>query len=268
MTFSPEKPDTSNAQTDETVETAKRPERRRRAAKRPLRLLWLAILVLILIGLAGFALWRWGGPVRAFFQDQEQVREWLAQFGALGPFVSIILNAAQVLLAPVPGQVIGLANGYLYGVLWGTIFSLAGVMLGTAIAMGLGRVLGRRVVERFVSPKHLDRWDDLATRRGPIFLFLVFLLPLLPDDIVAFAFGLSPLSIPYILVLAAIGRLPGLIVSSWVGANATSLSPVGWAIVGLGTLALAVLVLRYRDQLEGKMLELADRLSRHEHAPD
>jgi uncharacterized membrane protein YdjX (TVP38/TMEM64 family) len=228
------------------------------------RLVWLALLGLLLLGLAGVALWRWGAQVGAFFQNQEQVREWLAQFGALGPFISILLNAAQVLLAPIPGQVVGLANGYLYGVLWGTTYSLIGVMLGTAIAMVLGRVLGRPIVERFVSPEHLDRWDDLTTKRGPIFVFLVFLLPLLPDDIVAFAVGLSPLSIPYMLVLTAIGRLPGLIVSSWVGANATSLSPVGWVIVGIGALALAVLVLRYRNPLETKMLGLADRLAGHD----
>jgi uncharacterized membrane protein YdjX (TVP38/TMEM64 family) len=246
-------PDGNDVQTAESSATAKRSR----------RLLWIAILCLLSLGLVGFALWRWGAQVGAFFQDQEQVRDWLSQFGALGPLVSILLNSAQVLLAPIPGQVVGLANGYLYGVFWGTIYSLIGVTIGTAIAMVLGRVLGRPVVERFVSPEHLDRWDTISTKRGPIFLFLVFLLPLLPDDIVAFAVGLSPISIPYALLLAAIGRLPGLIVSSWVGANATSLSVVGWVIVGIGTLALAVLVLRYRDRLEAAMLGLADRLSGH-----
>jgi uncharacterized membrane protein YdjX (TVP38/TMEM64 family) len=231
------------------------------ANKQSRRFLWLVVLGLLLVGLVVYALWHWGALVGAFFQDQEQVREWIAQFGALGPLVSILLNTLQVLLAPIPGQVVGLANGYLYGVLFGTVYSLIGVMLGTAIAMVLGRVLGRPVVERFVSPEHLDQWDALSTKRGPIFLFLVFLLPMLPDDIVAFAVGLSPISIPYALLLAVIGRLPGLIVSSWVGANATSLSPIGWGIVGLGTLALAVVVLRYRDQLEATMLRLADRLS-------
>jgi len=89
-------------------------------------------------------------------------------------------------------------------------------------------------------------------------------LPLVPDDITCFAVGLSPLSIPYILTLAAIGRLPGLIVSSWVGANASALSPAGWALVGAGTLALAGLVLRYREPLEGALLGLAERWGDHD----
>jgi uncharacterized membrane protein YdjX (TVP38/TMEM64 family) len=223
------------------------------------RLPWVPIAGLLVIGLATLALWRWGQPLMAFFQDQEQVRQWLADFGPLAPFISIGLNVAQVLLAPVPGQVIGLANGYLFGVLWGTVYSLVGVMIGSALAMGLGRWLGRPVVERFVSPDQLARWDDLAARHGPPFFFLIFLLPLVPDDIACFAIGLSPLSIPYLVTLATIGRLPGMVVSSWIGANASSLSPTGWALLAAGVLVLGGLILRYRDRLEASLLHLAER---------
>lgn len=225
----------------------------------PSRFPWLPLAGLILILLAGLALWRWGEPVAAFFRDQERIRAWLTGFGPAAPLTSIGLNTAQVLLAPVPGQVLGLANGYLFGVFWGTVYSLVGVMLGSALAMGLGRWLGRPAVVRLVGPEQLARWDALAARRGPLFFFLVFLLPLVPDDIACFAVGLSPLSIPYILTLAALGRLPGLIVSSWIGAHASGLSPAGWALVGGGTLALAVLVLRYQRQIEAALLHLAER---------
>jgi uncharacterized membrane protein YdjX (TVP38/TMEM64 family) len=222
---------------------------------------WLPLAGLILIILAGLAFWRWGEPVVAFFRDQGQIRDWLTQFGPLAPLTSIGLNTAQVLLAPVPGQVIGLANGYLFGVFWGTVYSLAGVMLGSALAMGLGRWLGRPVVVRLVGPAQLAHWDALAARRGPLFFFLVFLLPLVPDDIACFAVGLSPLSIPYILALAVLGRLPGLIVSSWIGAHASGLSPAGWALVGGGALLLAGGVLRYQGQIEAAILRLAGRWS-------
>ena len=248
MTASQSKPNGNNGQTSNAAGT-------RRSIS------WPVLAGLLAIGLAGLALWRWGGPLFAFFRDQEQVREWLAGFGPLAPLISIGLNTAQVLLAPVPGQVIGLANGYLFGVLWGTVYSLLGVTFGSALAMGLGRWLGRPIVERFVGSAHLARWDHLADRRGPAFFFLVFLLPLVPDDIACFAVGLSPLSIPYILALAVIGRLPGLIVSSWIGANASSLSPAGWALVAAATLALAGIVLRYRDRVEAWLLQVAERWS-------
>jgi uncharacterized membrane protein YdjX (TVP38/TMEM64 family) len=220
---------------------------------------WPLLAGLFVIALASLALRRWGGPVTNFFRDQERVRAWLASFGPLAPFLSILLNVAQVLLAMIPGQVIALANGYLFGVFWGTVYSLVGVSLGSALAMGLGRWLGRSLVLRLVEPARLARWDALLLQRGPRFFFLIFLLPLLPDDITCFIVGLSPLSIPYILALATIGRLPGLIAGSWIGANAGSLSPAGWALVGGGALGLAWAVLRYQDQIEATVLRLLRR---------
>jgi uncharacterized membrane protein YdjX (TVP38/TMEM64 family) len=248
--------------------TSPEKESKPRQLRTPTRLPWLPIVGLLLLGLASFAVWRWGGPLVTFFRDQERVRDWLADFGPLAPLISIGLNTAQVLLAPVPGQVVGLANGYLFGVFWGTVYSLAGVELGSALAMGLGRWLGRPVVERFVGPDHLARLDTFIHQRGPLFFFLIFLLPLLPDDIFCFAIGLSALSIPYLLILAGIGRLPGLIASSWIGANASSLSGVGWVLLAAGTLALALFVLRYQDRLEALMLHVAERWSDRGSTPD
>ncbi|MCX7856354.1 MAG: hypothetical protein N2556_10400, partial [Anaerolineae bacterium] len=84
-------------------------------------------------------------------------------------------------------------------------------------------------------------------------------LPLLPDDLTCFVIGLSPLSIPYMLLLAGVGRLPGLVVSSWVGANATRPPAEVWAVLVGGGLALAYLFGRYREQIEDALLQVVGR---------
>lgn len=192
---------------------------------------------------SGAALWIWREPLGAFF-GQARLREWVAGFGSWGVLVSIALNVAQVLLAPLPGQFVGLLNGYLYGLWLGALYGMAGLLLGSALAMGLARRFGRPLVERLVNPDQLARWDRLAGRQGPLFFFLVFLFPLLPDDLICFLIGLSPLSIPSMLVLAALGRLPGLFVSCWVGAYATQLPWWAWIPLGVGAGALAWLFWR------------------------
>ncbi|MGQ9709821.1 MAG: TVP38/TMEM64 family protein [Anaerolineae bacterium] len=210
----------------------------------------VALLLLFGLGVAvGPALHRW-------LTDPEALRSWMVALGPWGPLASILLNAAQVLLAPVPGQIFGLVNGYLYGVLRGTLYSWLGVQLGSALAMGLGRYLGRPLVARLAGAARLERWDRLTRRQGPTFFLLVFLLPLLPDDLVCFVIGLSPLSIPNMLLLAGIGRLPGLVVTAWVGANATR-PPAGvWAALVGGGLALAYLFGRYRERVEDALLRI------------
>ena len=204
---------------------------------------WIAgAAVLVVLGAAA---WRWGAQAWALARDRAALQAWIVSFGVWAPLVSIALNAAQVIAAPVPGQVIGLANGYLFGVWWGTVYSWAGVMLGTGAVLVLTRRLGRPFVVMLVQSDQLGKLDRLVARRGALFFFLIFLLPFAPDDLTCFAIGLTDLRISQMMVLIAIGRLPGLIVASWVGANASSLSPAGWAVLIVGACALALAYLRW-----------------------
>lgn len=223
---------------------------------------WVRVALLAgLVVVIGGALWVWREPLRAWVSDQERVREWVASFGPWGPLVSVALNVAQVLLAPIPGQFVGLLNGYLYGLWLGTFYSMVGLLLGTALAMGLARWFGRPLVEWLVRPEQLARWDRLADRRGALFFFLVFLFPFLPDDVVCFMVGLTSLSIPAMLVLAALGRLPGVFVSCWVGARAMELPWWAWIPLGGGAASLAGIFWRYRARLEGQIVRLIERLA-------
>jgi len=220
-----------------------------------LKATWIYVaLLVVLIAAIGWAAWRW-------FGDQERIQEWVAGFGPWGPLVSVALNVAQVLLAPIPGQFVGVMNGYLYGIWLGTLYSMIGLLLGTMLAMTLARRLGRPLVERLVNPEQLARWDRIAGRQGPPFFFLVYLFPSLPDDVVCFLIGLSPLAIPRMVVLATLGRLPGVFVSCWVGARAAELPWWAWITLGGGAVALAWVFWRYQAQLEATMVRLIQRLA-------
>jgi uncharacterized membrane protein YdjX (TVP38/TMEM64 family) len=219
-----------------------------------------AILVALVVAIGG-ALWYWREPLWAFFDSRERIQEWVAAFGPWGPLVSIALNVAQVLLAPLPGQFVGLVNGYLYGVGLGTFYSMAGLLLGTTLAMGLGRWFGRPLIERLVNPETLMRWDQIANQQGPLFFFLVFLFPFVPDDVACFLIGLSPLSIPRMVALAALGRLPGVFVPCWLGAYATALPWWAWIFFAGGSAALAWTFWRYHARLEGSTVRLIQRIA-------
>lgn len=223
---------------------------------------WKTVLLLVLLVVAVTALWVWRRPLWGLFSNQDQVQAWISSFGPWAPVSSVLLNAAQVLLAPIPGQVVQLANGYVHGAWLGTLYSMLGLLLGTALAMALARRFGRPLVERLADPARLVRWDRLAARQGPWFFFLVFLIPGLPDDMVCFVIGLSALPLPRMVVLALLGRLPGVVVSCWVGANAAALDWWVWIPLGLGTGALAWAFWRYRDSLEATLTNSISQLTR------
>jgi uncharacterized membrane protein YdjX (TVP38/TMEM64 family) len=206
--------------------------------------------------------WRWGNPLLELFRNRTALQAWITSFGAWAPLVSIALNAAQVIAAPIPGQVIGLANGYLFGVWLGTLYSLLGVMLGTGMVLVLTRKWGRPFVVRLIQGEQLEKLDRLVARRGALFFFLIFLLPFLPDDLTCFAVGLTELPLDQMFVLIAIGRLPGLVVASWVGANATSLSAAGWIVLIVGASALALAYVRWSGVIESALLGWIERVTK------
>jgi uncharacterized membrane protein YdjX (TVP38/TMEM64 family) len=229
-------------------------ERRRRS--------WLLVALGTAFAITiGAVLWIWREPIWALLGDRERLQAWVARLGPWGPLATIGLNIAQVILAPIPGQFVGVMNGYLYGIATGTLYSMIGLIIGTAIAMALGRRFGRPLVERLVTEDQLTRWDNITANQGPWFFFLVFLFPFVPDDVTSFLIGLSPLSIPRMLILTTLGRLPGVFVSCWVGARATALPRWAWIPLGGGATALAWLFWRYQTKLEDLIVRLIRRLT-------
>jgi len=214
----------------------------------------IAILGLLALAVAALLIWR--RPLLSFFADRTTVQEFVTRFGPWAPISSILLHVAQVLLAPIPGQVIDAANGYLFGAAWGTVYSLVGVIIGSSLAMALARRFGRPWAERLITRETLERLDGYSQQRGALFFFVVFLFPFLPDDVACFLAGLTPLPLPELVVLATIGRLPGIFVANFVGANAAALTQTQVAFFITGLTAIALAFWRYQEKVEMAMLKI------------
>jgi len=179
----------------------------------------LAILVtLVGLGLliAGAVLTREYLPL---LSDPVALRETIAAYGPTAPVVFVALQALQVLIAPIPGQILGLASGYLFGALAGTAYSLVGATIGSVVAFALARRFGRPFVEAVIHDDVLETFDGLVARNGSLALFLVFLVPGLPDDAICLLGGLTRLSIPKLVVISLLGRLPGYLLLNLAGAG-------------------------------------------------
>ena len=223
---------------------------------------WTRVLLAVAVAAAvAAALWVWRDWLRAVIVDRERLQTGVARLGPWGPVVTIGLNVLQVILAPIPGQFVGIMNGYLYGVVVGALYTMVGLLIGTAAAMALARRFGRPLVERLMPKRQVTRWDALTEHQGPWFFFLVFLFPFVPDDVTSFLIGLSPLSIPRMLVLATLGRMPGVFVSSWVGARARDLPWWAWIPLGSAATGLAWLFWHYQEELENLIVGLIQRVT-------
>ncbi|MDO9086361.1 MAG: TVP38/TMEM64 family protein [Anaerolineaceae bacterium] len=224
-----------------------------------MRSIWLWVLFAIL--LSGLLIIGWISPLGTILRDQDQLMLMIQEWGQWAPVVTITLHVLQVLTAPIPGTAIDAVNGLLFGPWLGTLYSMTGLIIGSTIVMALTRRFGRPLVERFVDSKSVDRIDRLVEKRGSLVIFLVFLLPFLPDDAVCFLAGLTPIPLLELVLLAIIGRFPGVFVANLLGSQAQSLELWQWIVVTLIFMLLAGLVWRYRIEIREKILGWLEKVT-------
>jgi uncharacterized membrane protein YdjX (TVP38/TMEM64 family) len=134
-------------------------------------------------------------------------------------WVFMALQALQVLVAPIPGDVTGLIGGYLYGPLLGTIYSTIGLTIGSWLAFILARIFGEPLVERAVRPEVLKKYDYVLEHQGVLVSFILFLIPGFPKDYLCYLMGLSHMKTSTFLIISTVGRLFGTILLSVCGSN-------------------------------------------------
>jgi uncharacterized membrane protein YdjX (TVP38/TMEM64 family) len=183
--------------------------------------------------------------------DPVALRAFVDGFGPWAPAVLVVLQAAQVVAAPVPGQVLGVAGGYLFGPLWGAAYNLLGVTLGSALAFWLARRFGRPYVEGVVHEDLLARFDAVDDGRATLVLFVAFLVPGLPDDLLCLVGGLTTVPLWRLVVVAAVGRAPGFLLANALG-DLLGTGRLG-AALALGVVLAAASLAGYllRDRLVG-----------------
>ena len=218
--------------------------------------------VFILLLLVATGIWGWRQGWFGIFTDLEHLRAYILSLGAWGPLAVIAFNMAQAILSPIPGHALNIVSGYLFGPWLGTLYTVIGITGGCAIALGLVRWLGRPFAERLAGKETLARVDNLMQRRGPTFLFWLFLFPFFPDDVICLVAGLTPLPIYQILLLAVVGRTPGLFVANLIGHTMVELTLWQWVIFGVVILLFGALFWRFQQPIETFFVRLAQRFSR------
>lgn len=162
----------------------------------------------------------------------------------------IILQALQVVAAPIPGEATGLLGGFLYGKLLGVVLSTIGLTLGSYMAFALSRAFGRPFVERFVSPSTMKRFDYLLHHKGAFLVFLLFLIPGFPKDYLCYILGLGHLSTIEFLVIGGTGRLFGTILLTLGGDYIRHQQYVRFSILVGVALVVVLIAMAYRDKLD------------------
>jgi len=193
-----------------------------------------------------------------FYANDKAIAQYVKDSGPYGPIVFIVLQALQVVLAPIPGEATGILGGYLFGTLRGLIYSTIGLTIGSSLGFGLGRWLGLPFVRRFVKQETYHKFDFLTQAKGELIVFLFFLIPGFPKDTLCYILGVSPLPFGTFLLVSTVGRLPGTWLLSMQGTQVRGNQYLSLFVL-LSLLGVALLILHYYRH------QVFDWMKRHQH---
>lgn len=178
-----------------------------------------SIICILVLALIGYIIWDVAsvGPLSSFFSDRDRMIKIVNDLGPLAPLAYIVLQITQTVVAPIPGNLVGGIGGYLFG-WWGVLWTTVGATVGATLVFWISRKFGRKFVEKYVKKESLEKFDFiLNSKRASWLLFLIFIIPGLPDDVVCYLAGLTKVPLKKLVLIFAVGRLPAVIGNNYIG---------------------------------------------------
>lgn len=172
-------------------------------------------IVIILFCLASFFVYN---AFKNHCSSTEEFKEYIDSFGIYGWLVAVGVQALQVIIALIPGEVIELGMGYVFGFWEGTALCLLGCIIGSTIVFLLVKKFGIKLLRLIFDIDKINELKFLKNeKRVNYFIFLIFFIPGTPKDLVTYFVGLTKTRLTTFLVISTIARIPSVITSTVVG---------------------------------------------------
>jgi uncharacterized membrane protein YdjX (TVP38/TMEM64 family) len=141
------------------------------------------------------------------WNDREFLRKIAEENPYLGALLYVFFQALQIVVAPLPGEA-GFVAGFIFGAKLGFILHLTGTAIGSSFAYLIARFFRKRFENRLKDNRLLLKVKRLVERGGLFGLFLAYLIPGFPKDVLNYVLGLLKVSYPSFITANVLGRAP------------------------------------------------------------
>ena len=188
-----------------------------KTVKKILAVAKFAFLLAIIVGIPVY-LYAFHKEQLMEFRDLEYAKQVLASYHKRAVFVYLATQILQILISVIPGQALQIAAGFVFGIPLGFLYSVIGALIGSILTYYLGKYLGKDAVELFFGEERTERYvRQISSKRGVLIVFLLYLLPGLPKDVINYIAGVSNMRPRLFLTVSMIGRIPGMLGSLVIG---------------------------------------------------
>ncbi len=192
--------------------------------KQKVKVFKLTMTILAIVIIVGIIIYMF--PVMRELSTKEgqlAFKEKVSSSGILGLLMLFALQVAQIFLIIIPGEPIEILAGMCYGPIWGTVFIMVSAGIISTIIFSLVRKYGKRFVYNFCDKEKVAKIENSKLFKNPnkieMIMFILFLLPGTPKDLLAYIAGLLPINPVKFVLISVFARFPSVISSTLAGAN-------------------------------------------------
>ena len=140
------------------------------------------------------------------------MQNFIEQFGDYAPIIFLLLASILPILLFPPG-IFSVIGGLLFEFTKGSILTIIAAIIYTNIMFLISRYFARNKIENFLEKrltlKQFNRIFGLKDNKLATFLIICRLIPILPNSIVSYSYGLTRISFKHYFIANLIGLIPG-----------------------------------------------------------
>ena len=208
------------------------------------------VLLILFIGVMLYISIKYGRSFIGMAKNPDKLRDKILSYGHWSILALMVAQVVQVVIAFIPGEAVQMMGGYIFGSVLGTVYSLIGITAGAVIVFFIVRITGYPLVRAFVSKRDMKRFSFLMeNKRGQLAMFMLFLIPGIPKDVLVYIAGLTPIKPAEFFTIFIIARLPALAASCWFGSSLYENDYVKAGIITAVTVILLVIGIIKRNKI-------------------
>lgn len=122
-------------------------------------------------------------------------------------YIFFFISFAQPILLPIPEAVTIPGASAVFGPAVAAAIAFPGTLLGISAMFFAARYGGRKFISRFIKEEQLEKYQQYVSKNETLIMFLLFIIPILPDEIICVGAGIGQVSPKRFLLIASISKL-------------------------------------------------------------
>ena len=194
---------------------------------------------------------KFGPELLDFISDTDRFKGWLDSYGNLGKVIFIGIRAFQTVIKIIPAEPLEIGSGYAFGTWGGLFYCMLGTEIGSLFIITITKFFGTKAVNLFVSEEKINSLEFLQNKEKlSASLFIIYLIPGTPKDVVTYLIGITDYNIWKFLILTGIARIPSIITSTVCGAALGKKNYMLSAVIFISTVVVGLIGIKIYSRYE------------------